>query len=750
MFKTYTKLINHKLTFRSRETKKLDNFSGKNMEMNILKYNGSSRNLRKTNNNFKSSLTLTPIYDKIGNQIVVDNFSKTKTNFASFNFNRAPSISENKNKINKLVRMKKMQRIKDLDNIHNKILISESELYRSKLYITASDFRPNIKNNLMKSNSCRLILPKNKNNQKMINTKKTFNNKNNFYTKSINNKSIKKVDSKFLRNKEIVSALTKEDTQKETNYALKTMSKMRMDIIDSLQNELNPKKLVDIEGRVVKFRIFQNIQDKKAKAISLIHTFIKEGYLRRLNNLKKLYQKICNKYSTEMHSYLKFLSDKIDEGKEELRHQNATIFELGSQIESEIIKIINKEKELEYLLKLRNFLLQSKNEYYKDEKPQLYYDLLLIRDSKVLLIGNILESIDFIKALSSKTISTFKRHLEFLKNKITNGEENIELSQEMLDSFDIGNYKLSQIFTSPEVLMNIYDTLTEKDLTLLDLLDETNRQKKNLLKFYREKLKRLNKENYEEENVKNIKDLEKLRNKLAEKNDLLNKKYLYLYNYNNRKTLTKFATFKFKRDIPLYLDYNINLNSIKREKYFYELKQYKYRGLLLLDRLINIIKEFLELDCKNDFLENLHNRNRLYVLDVDVKSINEDNRDTIDTNILKAISIFEEIYKYVTSLFKNLKKDKNNLGKIKQQQNIIQKNKKIEKAKKEEETKIEKDYEEKKKIYEKATKPIIYVQNKIELVDKVKKGKIKKEWKKNIEKHFQEDEFNGFTKFEDN
>ena len=147
---------------------------------------------------------------------------------------------------------------------------------------------------------------------------------------------------------------------------------------------------------------------------------------------------------------------------------------------------------MEYLLKLRNFLLQSKNEYYKDEKPQLYYDLLLIRDSKVLLIGNILESIDFIKALSSKTISTFKRHLEFLKNKITNGEENIELSQEMLDSFDLGNYKLSQIFTSPEVLMNIYDTLTEKDLTLLDLLDETNRQKKNLLKFYREKLKKLN------------------------------------------------------------------------------------------------------------------------------------------------------------------------------------------------------------------------------------------------------------------
>ena len=35
------------------------------------------------------------------------------------------------------------------------------------------------------------------------------------------------------------------------------------------------------------------------------------------------------------------------------------------------------------------------------------------------------------------------------------------------------------------------------------------------------------------------------------------------------------------------------------------------------------------------------------------------------------------------------------------------------------------------------------------MVDKVKKGKIKNERKKIIEKHFLEDEFNGLTKYED-
>ena len=750
MFKTYTKLINNKLSLRSRETNKVNNFSGNNNLMNILKYNGASRNLRKTNQNFKSSLSLVPIYNKKDNQYEADNLSKRKTNFTTFNFNRAPSIHENKYKIKNIIKLKRKQRIKELDGIHNKILISESEIYRSKLYITANDFNPNIKNNLIKSNSCKQILPKNKKIQKKINNKKFFRTQKNFYTKSIDNNSIKNIDSTFLRNKQILSALTREGTLKETNDALKIMSKMRMDIIDSLQNDYSKKNLVDVEGRIVKFKIFQNIQDKKAENISVINTFIKEGYLRRLNNLKKIYQRICNKYSNEMHLYLKFLIDRLDERKEELRRQNATIFELGSQMESTIIKIIYKNKELEYLLKLRNFLLESKNKYYKEEKPELYYDLLLIRDSKIFLIGNILESFDFVKTISSKTISKFKMHLEFIKNKIINEVGNIELSQDILDSFDLGNYKLSQIFTSPEVLINIYETMTQKDLNLLYLLEETNRENKNLLHFYRDKLIRLYNNDYVKEDVKNIEDLEKLRENLAKKNALLNKKYSYYYNYNKRRNLTKYVTFKFKRNIPLYLDYNINLDTIKREKYFIEMKQYKYQGLLLLGRLINIIKDFLQLDIAKDFLENLTNRNRLYVLDIDVKTFKvENNKNTINSNIIKAISVFEDMYKYATSIFKNLKDNKKNLEKIKQQKDIIKKNKKIEKVKKEEKAKKEKDYEEMKKIYERTTKPILYIPNKIEMVDKVKKGKIKNERKKIIEKHFLEDEFNGLTKYED-
>ncbi|WP_288267347.1 hypothetical protein, partial [uncultured Methanobrevibacter sp.] len=110
----------------------------------------------------------------------------------------------------------------------------------------------------------------------------------------------------ILRNKQILSALTKEDTEKEANFALNKITKMKMQLIETLHNEFDPKNLINIEGRLVKFRLIQDIQNKKVKNISLINDFIKEGYLRRLTKLKNLFEKIYETYSKQMHSYLQF------------------------------------------------------------------------------------------------------------------------------------------------------------------------------------------------------------------------------------------------------------------------------------------------------------------------------------------------------------------------------------------------------------------------------------------------------------
>jgi hypothetical protein len=292
--------------------------------------------------------------------------------------------------------------------------------------------------------------------------------------------------------------------------------------------------------------------------------------------------------------------------------------------------------------------------------------------------------------------------------------------------------------------------LTEKDLNLLYLLHDAKREKINLEKKYRRELSLLVKENESEKIPKNIEDIETIKEELKRKNKILIEKYLdYNDSLNNKIIPSKIISLKHKRNTPMYLNYNINLSIIKREKYFDELKKYKYRGLLLLDTLIKKIKNFMQIKYSQNFFENLQNRNGLYVLDISINSFNDDNVNTINANIFKAISIYEEICKYVLFIHENLKKNPKNLQFIQKQKSMIDYNNKVEKERMEKIAKIEKDYEEKKKIYDKAVKPILYIETKVNVENKIKRKKVKDDRIKEKEKHFEEDEFNFMAKFSD-
>jgi len=151
MFKTFTKLNKSRFTNRIQDENRFNNYSGKKQSLNLMKYYKSTRNFRKTTNNFKSNLSLTPFYDDARPVNIKPG------NLVFFNFNKAPSMNDNYRKINNLIKLKRNQRLKELENVHNKILISESESYRNKLYITSSDFKSDKNINLIKSSSCRTI-----------------------------------------------------------------------------------------------------------------------------------------------------------------------------------------------------------------------------------------------------------------------------------------------------------------------------------------------------------------------------------------------------------------------------------------------------------------------------------------------------------------------------------------------------------------------------------------------------------------
>jgi hypothetical protein len=509
--------------------------------------------------------------------------------------------------------------------------------------------------------------------------------------------------------------------------------------------------LLDFESKLTKYRMFQNLQSKNVSYLSLNNEFIKTGYINRLTKLKNKVIKIYDNHSQQMHLYLQFLTVVLDREKMNYRENKSKIMNLCSLIEKIVLRIIYKQSELEYLVEIRNFLLRIKNIFDKKEKPAIYYDLLLIRDSKILIIEDLFSQLNFIKEIANKKFNKFISHFQKLKKRITDEDANINLNKNIIDNLDLGYNKVEIIFSSPDDFIKLLNNLTDKNLNLLNELQDTQKAKNNLERYYKKELNFFTKQNDKEYLNQEIELKTNIRDSLKEKYHLLNKRYLYFNNTFNKKLgNTNVESLKIKKNIPMYLDYKLNLDTFNRERYLKKLKNYQYKGLLLLEKLINMIKNFLAIYYdKEKFLENFRNRNRLYVLDINIKSITKEDAKTINSNILKATSIYAEICKYIIFKHKKLTKNVNNLQSIQEQQNIINSNKRIQKQLNEKEAKYEKDFEEKIKILEKTKKPIFYIEKKNSIENNSKRLKMKSERRKIKNKNFAKNEFNDLIKYDD-
>ena len=306
MFLKTEKQYNRKVLSLRQNTKKINILFEPKIVSDILNYKNVTRNFGKTNFNFKTNLTLSQLSTATKNKYI-NNDSK-ENNVIYLNINKAPSIVDNNYQINKLIQMKRREGFNKINNIYSQTLINEA----NKLF--------------------------------------------NFKTPT-------KLQSTILKDKKILSTLENTNIEKETNHALNSLTKMNMELVNSLHNEyITLKKLDNIEERLIKFKIIQNIQDENVKSTESKNEFIKDIYLKRLQNLKQILQKKNENYKKNIQSYLLFLNNKFYSLKEEVHIQNIEKFKICDEIEKIMIKIITMESELEYLLKIRNFLLKIKNE----------------------------------------------------------------------------------------------------------------------------------------------------------------------------------------------------------------------------------------------------------------------------------------------------------------------------------------------------------------------------------------------------
>jgi hypothetical protein len=250
-----------------------------------------------------------------------------------------------------------------------------------------------------------------------------------------------------------------------------------------------------------------------------------------------------------------------------------------------------------------------------------------------------------------------------------------------------------------------------------------------------------------------IKTKEKIKEQLIQNNEILKNKLIkYKENITKRSTQIEINSQIKKNNMPKYLDIEIDLDSIYLEKYKKKVKNLKYNGLLLFDKIIKIIKFFFHEKYLNDFFKNFKKEN-LKILELSVKSFSNENIQKIDIYIKKLVSIYEDICKYVLLNHSQYMLNKNNLELIHKMKEEIDNERKRKICKEQKKIQSIKKIEEKKKILEKFYKPIYFIENKMNTDTKIKRRtmmKIKSNKKlEDEEKNYAEKEFNNLTKYND-
>ena len=729
-------------------------------------------NLKKIKSSQRTKDILTPNnYPKNPNLIpVINNLSIIKNN-------KAPTFQQNQKEIMRFIKKKKMKRNNELNNLYNSMLINESKLFRNNLYVTQSEFKKF--NSQSNSNKKDILSPSNKitrniynNNPKNDITGATSydyfkNNFDNGGDSLINNETHylikstrKKLPFPSIHKSKSIVDIKKKDKTRLDNMINKNMfkdlfrnnsdfSRIRMEINEAIFNELKYKDDMSKLGKkMIKFNMIRKIQNNKVKKFMSKEEYNTDLRYDKLIKLKEIIEKVYMSYAEKMNDYLEFLSNKSRQLMEVTTLYDKQIKEIDDDLEIIIVEIVKNQIRLEYLVKRRNFLLLIKQKF---RNPPSYYDEILIRNSKILLVGDAIYDLKITKLIKDKNVMQFNISYLEVKEKIKQNNLNMDNILKKSTNEDEDEEGNKPLFSNVDEFIQLYKNLENKNLIYLKEEEISRKQINNL------------KEQYENETLvckdifmeTEIKSKEKELEKLVKKNEILERTYNY-YQQNIKKRSNNKKNIGYKNKIGYSKEKisSIEINNMK--KYYEQLKKFKYDGLLLLHKLIELVKNLFNIKYnKNHYYSELFQDKKINeILNLNLKKYNSDKIQLINSYIINLISKYEIICKYILNknhLYsldekneKFIKEKKGELISLKKKQNsddlikIIKEKKKI----------------EIKKIIEKSSKSIAYIPSKIFLGENnITRNKILKNIQQKImnenKNNFLEYEFNSFVKYKD-
>ena len=550
------------------------------------------------------------------------------------------------------------------------------------------------------------------------------------------------------------------------------ISKMSLDLNNIIfNNKKKALKLDELEKKLIKYETLKEFQEVRLKVMSKQDINGLQNRIILLQDNIKKYNQISYEYFLRINNYLHYLKEVKYALSNFFEEENNKRFNLYFDIEKLVTENVFKQKELEHLIEIKLFLIQVKNTLIK--QPSYFINILkensrkyelgkLILSLKVVPqnqnVTKFLESITEIKEIGDISSSTISQNTSrnniisktSLKKKSKKYSQVTNLRSKLTEPnvTKYLNFPEKQIFESPDEFIIIFDNIESKNLRLMKEGDYIKKNKD----YFKKELDEMLESNTIIEKYNDINQKEERIKKLIKENILLKEKYDSLRNNKNEDEENNFEK-KNKKSIRTFI---MDINVFQKITYYKMLQNYKYKGLLLLDRLLEIVSNFFSSNYTGYGIEKAYNlvgKNNLNkIISINKKNINSLDRLTINNYLLCLLKIYENACQFVK--FKDIEYNSKEVNKviIHKKKEEIQLQRKIKNTRTIRQLSEEKRINGMEKIIKRKNRQILLfkgnVDDNIVLKNKIKKKKKLEEMGK-YKQNFLEKEFKFYVNYND-
>lgn len=446
----------------------------------------------------------------------------------------------------------------------------------------------------------------------------------------------------------------------------------------------NKEKIDEYEEKILKLKICQSYQKERLKKLLNNKKYNIQERIDHIIQMYYKYEKIYEEYMESVSRYNNFLFKVSNELDIELRIISKQKHDMNYNLEILVNKIVDKQKEYENIISMRNFLFFAKNRDKKIIKMDNLYIYRISNRRKFVgklfdILGRTQDSFAFkylkkiipldhlekIIHLATHKPTVKIRRGNTIKRTVRVSVEKPKEDINLLTPPSPGE----KIFETPEDFIKVIENMTTNDLKLMKKYEKIcleNSELKDELEEINALYEKFEKSDMNDYLMKDKKYLQDAKQKHIE----LSQRYKYLSDLaTKRKELSSLQLdlkiFSYKSHNNIYFYNKIKYNKLR--------VKYKLEGLVLLEKLISSIKLILSLNKKlkifsiKDIFHYIPRNILRQILELKVDYFNKDNQYLINEYTLKLLKLLEFFGEFIINKNERRKNmDKQVYNKIKE------------------------------------------------------------------------------------